>query len=101
MSVPSVAGAGFYELFKARKELMAVGAMPTLVATVVSFIVGYASIKWLIEWISKHGVSAFTLYRLALGGILIGLLMMGTLKPMQGADEDPSDQPVAAATAAP
>lgn len=101
MSVPSVAGAGFYELFKARAELHAIGVVPTLVATIVSFIVGFASIKWLIEWISKHGVGAFTLYRLALGGILVGLLLTGTLKPLAGADEDPGDQPAASAPAKP
>ena len=88
MSVPSVAGAGFYELFKARHELQAAGVVPTVVATVVSFVVGYASIKWLIEWISKHGVGAFTLYRLALGGILLGLLMTHMIDPMAGADKD-------------
>lgn len=99
MSVPSVAGAGFYELYKAKAELHAIGVVPTLIATIVSFIVGYASIKWLIEWISKHGVSAFTLYRLALGGILLGLLFTGAVKPLAGADTDSDEKPPVTAPA--
>lgn len=99
MSVPSVAGAGLYELFKARKELTAIGVMPTVVATIVSFIVGYAAIKWLITWISKHGVGLFTFYRLALGGILFGLLLTHVIDPMAGAPADEEGTPAHVAAA--
>lgn len=89
MSVPSVAGAGFYELYKARHELSGagIGITATIVATIVSFIVGYASIKFLITWISKHGIGIFTIYRLILGSLLLVLLFNGTLKPDSGAKD--------------
>lgn len=93
MSVPSVLGAGVFELFEARKELSAsgVGFVATAVATVVSFVVGYATIKFLISWISKHGISIFVWYRLALGILLLVLLQQGIIHPMTGeGDERPA-----------
>jgi len=57
---------------------------PTIVATVVSFVVGYASIAFLIKFLQKHGVMPFVAYRILLGLVLIVLLYNGTLQPMTG-----------------
>ena len=97
MSVPSVAGAGIYELVKHRHELSGsgIGVTATLVSTIVSFIVGYVSIKFLITWISKHGIGIFTIYRLILGSVLLFLLYNGTLHPEAGAKEEVPAQAVA------
>lgn len=98
MSVPSVLGAGLFELWGARHELTkgSVGVAATVLATLFAFVVGYASIKFLISWISKHGTLVFVIYRLALGFLLIFLLMQGTLKPMSG--EKPKSETFAAST---
>ena len=45
----------------------------------MSFVVGYASIAWLLKFLVKHSTSVFVYYRVALGGILIGLLAAGTI----------------------
>lgn len=71
LSVPSVVAAGLYELIDERKNIMGPNLTPTLVATVVSFVVGYASIAWLMKFIGKHGVKVFVFYRIALGIFLL------------------------------
>jgi undecaprenyl-diphosphatase len=50
-----------------------------IVATVVSFIVGYASIAFLLGYLKKHTTWLFILYRLALGAVLLALLLTGKL----------------------
>ena len=50
-----------------------------LLATIISFIVGLASIAWLINFVSKHSTFVFIVYRIAAGIVLIGLLAGGAL----------------------
>ncbi|MBY8852398.1 undecaprenyl-diphosphatase, partial [Saccharothrix sp. MB29] len=50
-----------------------------IVATIVSFAVGYATIAWLLRYVSKHSYSVFVWYRLLLGMVLMGLLSMGLI----------------------
>ena len=37
----------------------AVGCSPTVLATEVSFVVGYASIAWLLRFVVKHSITVF------------------------------------------
>jgi undecaprenyl-diphosphatase len=73
LSVPAVVASG---LFEARKigEAGAPGMGVTVVATLISFGVGLASIAWLLRFISRHSTFVFVWYRIALGVLLIGLL---------------------------
>jgi undecaprenyl-diphosphatase len=56
-----------------------VGWGPTILATAVSFVVGYASIAWLLKFISGHDFSLFIWYRVGLGALLLVLLQTGVL----------------------
>lgn len=56
-----------------------VGWVPTVIATVVSFIVGYISIAWLLKFVSKHDFSLFIWYRIVLGGIIAVLLLTNVI----------------------
>ncbi len=47
---------------------------PTVVATIVSFVVGYAAIAWLLRWLAGHSIAIFVVYRVALGLLLFALL---------------------------
>ncbi len=49
------------------------------VAVVFAFVVGLASIHWLLRWLTKHGTFVFIYYRVALGVLLIVLLSTGVL----------------------
>lgn len=84
LSIPSVLAAGLYELMQERKELLGAGLAPTLIATVISFVVGYASIAYLMKLLQTKSTMGFVIYRIALGILLIALLQMGKLQPLSG-----------------
>jgi undecaprenyl-diphosphatase len=73
LSIPAVVLSG---LFEARKigGPGAPGVGITGVATIVSFVVGLASIAWLMRYISRHSTLVFVVYRVAVGVLLIVLL---------------------------
>ena len=48
--------------------------MPTLLATIAAFIVGYASIAWLLRWLTSHSMVVFVVYRVVLGVARASLL---------------------------
>jgi undecaprenyl-diphosphatase len=48
-------------------------------ATVVSFVVAYASIAWLLRFVSGHPITYFVGYRLLLGAVLVFALSAGVL----------------------
>ncbi len=73
MSIPAVVLSALYEARKINTP-GAPGAGLTGVALIIAFIVGLASIAWLMRWISKHSTFVFIGYRIALGGLLIALL---------------------------
>jgi undecaprenyl-diphosphatase len=80
LSIPAVGGAGMLELIKERHALGALGWTPIMVAIVVAFIFGYASIWFLIRYLRTHTTHVFIYYRYALGAAMIAMLMTGYLK---------------------
>lgn len=84
LAVPAVFGSGFYQLFKGLSGSdsgISAPWLPTLVATVIAFGVGYAVIAFLMQWISRRSFLPFVVYRILLGLILIGLLSSGSISP--------------------
>ncbi|MDP9361799.1 MAG: undecaprenyl-diphosphatase UppP [Acidobacteriota bacterium] len=80
LSIPAVGGAGVLELFKERHALAQLGWTPIIVAIVVAFVAGYASIWFLMRYLRTHTTHVFIYYRYALGVVMIALLMTGYLK---------------------
>ena len=58
-----------------------VGWGATIVATLVSFVVGYIAVAWLLKFIAKHSYSIFIIYRVVLGSVLMVLLATNVLQP--------------------
>jgi undecaprenyl-diphosphatase len=58
-----------------------VGCLPTVLPTGVSFVVGYASIAWLLRFVAKHSITVFIRYRVALAAVIAVLLGTGMLSP--------------------
>ncbi|MFH9979240.1 undecaprenyl-diphosphate phosphatase [Streptomyces sp. NPDC017179] len=77
LGLPALTGAGLYELKDALGA--SVGAVPLAVGTVVSFVVAYGSIAWLLKFVAKHSFNAFVVYRILIGLLLFGLLGTGVL----------------------
>lgn len=78
LSIPAVLLSGLYEARKIGGREDA-GAGLTGVALILSFVVGLASIVWLMRWISRHSMYLFIYYRIVLGLLLIGLLSGGVI----------------------
>lgn len=93
LGIPSIALAGLKELWDHHKDFERALLVPTLIATVVAFVVGYASIAWLLKIIQRRGVTPFVGYRVALGLLLLVLLGTHRLAPDAG---NPPEAPVAA-----
>ena len=73
LSIPAVVLSGLFSL----KDVGAGDGPPvtaTVVATVVSFVVGYAAIAWLLKFLVTHSTKVFVAYRIGLGALLIVLL---------------------------
>jgi undecaprenyl-diphosphatase len=79
LSIPALVGAGLKELPSALTGDIPVGY--TLVATVVSFIVAYAAVAWLLKFVAGHPITWFVPYRVGLGLVLAVLLATGTVSP--------------------
>ncbi|MFF7795490.1 undecaprenyl-diphosphate phosphatase [Streptomyces sp. NPDC007991] len=77
LGIPALTGAGLYELKDALGA--GVGAAPLAVGTIVSFVVAYGSIAWLLKFVAKHSFNAFVIYRIVVGVLLFGLLGTGVL----------------------
>jgi undecaprenyl-diphosphatase len=79
LAIPAVVGAGLFELKEIPGGDNAYGWGPTIVATVVSFLVGYAAIAWLLRYVSTNSYTPFVIYRVALGTATLLLVSAGVL----------------------
>lgn len=70
VGIPALFGAGIYELKDALGGTT-VGVVPLIVGTVISFIVAYASIAWLLRFVAHHSLAWFAGYRVMLGGVIV------------------------------
>lgn len=79
LSIPAVALSGLYELYSERQALLNENTFSLMVATVVSGIVGYFAIAFLITYLKTRSNLLFIIYRIALGIIILILLSKGIL----------------------
>lgn len=78
LSIPAVLLSGLYEMTKIGEPGQSVAWGPTVVATVVAFVVGYAVIAWLLRYVSSHSFMPFVIYRIGLGTLILVMLATGT-----------------------
>ncbi|MDO4242287.1 MAG: undecaprenyl-diphosphate phosphatase [Actinomyces sp.] len=80
MGIPALIAAGLLEAITAADHITAtVGWTATLIATVTSGVVAYATIAWLLRFVSSNKFTGFLIYRVILGVVIIGLLITGTV----------------------
>ena len=95
MAIPAVFGSGLLEAVKAVKnagtDRMFPGWIPTIIAMIISFLLGYIVIIGFLKFVSTFSYKAFSIYRIGLSVIVALLLLFGALKPYE---------PVKAASAA-
>lgn len=79
LAIPAVLASGFYEATKIGDDTT-VAWGPTILATLIAFVVGFAVIAWLMRWLSTKSYLPFVIYRLALGTLVLVLLSAGVLQ---------------------
>lgn len=79
LSIPAIAASGLLELKEAIHKLPAGSYGSLAVATLVSGIVGYASIWFLLRFLRTHSTGVFIAYRLIVGGVILAALANGLI----------------------
>lgn len=80
LSIPALTAAGAYEAATQTSAIStSVGWLPTILATIVSFLVAYASIAWLLRLVAKHSITVFIGYRIGLAALVSILLITGVI----------------------
>ncbi|MFI7502725.1 undecaprenyl-diphosphate phosphatase [Streptomyces sp. NPDC049687] len=80
LAVPAVLASGTFEV-KDALETGHVAWGPTLFATAIAFVSGYAVIAWFMKFISTKSFMPFVYYRVVLGVVIIALVATGALSP--------------------
>jgi undecaprenyl-diphosphatase len=85
LSIPALLAASVLQTITEYDNISAdnggVGWLPTIVATIVSFIVGWFAVSWLLKFVARHSYSIFIGYRLVLGSLLMVLLATNVIEP--------------------
>ncbi|WP_366181111.1 undecaprenyl-diphosphate phosphatase [Actinomyces timonensis] len=81
MGIPALVAAGLLEAVTAFDDISdpSIGWSATIIATAVSGIVAYATIAWLLKFVSSNKFTGFLVYRVALGGVIAALVAMGVV----------------------
>jgi undecaprenyl-diphosphatase len=77
LSVPAVVLSGLFELRHAGEGNLPIGA--TIIATLLAFVTGYASIALLLTYLARHTIGVFVAYRVVLGVMVISLAAGGVI----------------------
>jgi len=72
LSVPAVVLSGLFEL-KDVGNGGGYGAFPTVIATILAFVVGYWSIAFFLRFLATHTLKSFVAYRVLVGALVIAL----------------------------
>ncbi|MFI6906888.1 undecaprenyl-diphosphate phosphatase [Nonomuraea sp. NPDC050394] len=81
LAIPAVLSSGLLELTEIG-EGQAPAWGPTILATIISFVVGYAAVAWFLRYISTHRFTGFVIYRIALGAFIFLALALGWITPL-------------------
>jgi undecaprenyl-diphosphatase len=77
LSIPALTAAGVFELPKALDGSIPIGS--TIVATLVSFLVAYVAVAWLLRFVAHHPITWFVGYRVAVGVAVLIAVATGAL----------------------
>ena len=80
LAIPALTAATLLEIVSHHGEIATgVGWSGTLIATVTSFFVAYATIAWLLRYVAGHNFSIFIVYRVLIGLLILLLLATGAV----------------------
>jgi undecaprenyl-diphosphatase len=79
LSVPAVVLSGLFELGSIVRGEDGGGAGELAIATLLAFVVGYASIAFLLRYLQRHSTAVFVAYRVGLGALVLALVSSGVV----------------------
>lgn len=80
LGIPTLIAAGGFEAVTAAQHISGgVGWVSTGIGIVVSFVVAYASIAWLLKFVATNNFTAFVIYRIVAGLAIAALLWQGVI----------------------
>jgi undecaprenyl-diphosphatase len=74
LAMPTMAGAFAYDLYKNYADLAADDLRSIALGFVVSFVAGVLVVRYLLDFVSRHGFAFFAWWRILVGGIALGAL---------------------------
>ena len=77
LSMPTMAGAFAYDLYKNRAVLDSSAMTEIVIGFVVAFIVAVLVVRWVLDYVSAHGFALFGWWRIIVGGVALALLSLG------------------------
>lgn len=81
LSIPAITLSGLYQLYQLRHDLAGDFGIALLVAVIVSGVVGYLSIEFLLRYLRSHSTWLFIGYRIIIGVAILILTFSGILQP--------------------
>lgn len=81
LSIPAIGASGLLEMKEAIHHIGSIGAVNLVVSTLVSAVVGYLSIAFLLQYLRQNSLNLFVGYRLIIGIVILGLLFAGMILP--------------------
>jgi undecaprenyl-diphosphatase len=79
LSTPAIVLSAAYEMTKFDSGATDAGTVDIIVAVIAAFVVGYATIAFLLRWLTSHSLSIFVAYRIGLGALVIALTAAGAI----------------------
>lgn len=76
LAMPTMVGAFTWDLYKSYSELDVASIQSIAVGFVVAFIVGVLVVRFLLDFVNRHGFAPFAWWRIILGGVGLGALFM-------------------------
>ena len=81
LSIPAITLSGLYQLYQLRDSLAGDLGVALIVAVIVSGIVGYLTIEFLLRYLRSHSTWLFIGYRIVIGATILILIFTGILQP--------------------
>ncbi len=79
LAIPALTAAGLFGLRDFDTAVLPIG--PSILGIVISFVVAYASIAWLLRFVATNSLRLFIYYRVIAGLLLGGALAVGWITP--------------------
>jgi undecaprenyl-diphosphatase len=91
LGLPTLGGACVYKAMKSfagdgPDMIESLGVSAIVIGLVVAFVSAALAIKWLVAYLSQHGVAVFGWYRLGLSAVIVVAIVAGWISPIRPAD---------------